>query len=168
MSDRDREAQLLLLKRAMVGGGLDNSSAGPPAVTTATAADQDGGSSKKQGRSSQQEAQAMRESGDGSSRSTVVLVTTDVCLKASPKELLPLGVPLLVQFDLARQKEAFQRRVSALCGSGKERRSAAWPSIIIDFVSAGEVAAFRTSETWTAGLVREMPVQVAEIFQPTA
>lgn len=158
-----------MLKRAMMGGGLDNSSAGPPAGATATAADQDGGSSKKQGRSSQEEAQAMRESGDGgSSRSTVVLVTTDVCLKASPKELLPLGVPLLVQFDLARQKEAFQRRVSALCGSGKERRSAAWPSIIIDFVSAGEVAAFRTSETWTAGLVREMPVQVAEIFQPTA
>jgi hypothetical protein len=34
----------------------------------------------------------------------VVLVTTDVCLKAAPKELLPLGLPLLVQYDLPASK----------------------------------------------------------------
>ncbi len=35
---------------------------------------------------------------------TTILATTDVCLKALSKDVLPLGLPLLLQYDLARQK----------------------------------------------------------------
>ena len=38
------------------------------------------------------------------SGAALVLVTTDPPLKAAPKELLPLGVSLLVQYDLPLQK----------------------------------------------------------------
>lgn len=38
------------------------------------------------------------------SGAAIVLVTTDPPLKAAPKELLPLGVALLIQYDLPLQK----------------------------------------------------------------
>ncbi len=56
------------------------------------------------------------------------------------------------------------RRVSAAFGGVKERRSAAGRSTVIDFVTAGEVAEFRNSETWFSGSIQEMPVHCADIF----
>lgn len=36
--------------------------------------------------------------------SSLVLVTTDACLKGLPKEVVPLGVPLLIQYHLPKTK----------------------------------------------------------------
>jgi len=35
---------------------------------------------------------------------SLVLATTDVCLKVVPKELLPIGLPLLIQYDIPPTK----------------------------------------------------------------
>ncbi|EFJ44976.1 hypothetical protein VOLCADRAFT_106205 [Volvox carteri f. nagariensis] len=91
-----------------------------------------------------------------------VLAVTDVCLKALPKELLPLGVSLLVEFDLPPSKEVYSRRVSALFGSGKDRRSQR--CVVIDMVEAGAIGAFRTLEGFAASPVMEMPVRVEDMF----
>ena len=62
------------------------------------------------------------------------------------------------------EQEIYLRRVSAAFGGVKERRSAVGRSTMIDFVTAGEVAEFRTSETWFSGNIQEMPVHCADIF----
>ncbi|GIL91088.1 hypothetical protein Vretimale_9503 [Volvox reticuliferus] len=93
-----------------------------------------------------------------------VLALTDVCLKAFPKELLPLGISLLVEFDLPPSKEVYMRRVSALFGSGKERRSQR--CVVIDMVEAGAIGAFRNLESFAASPVMEMPVRVGDMFAP--
>ncbi|GLC59546.1 hypothetical protein PLESTB_001499000 [Pleodorina starrii] len=91
-----------------------------------------------------------------------VLVITDVCLKALPKELLPLGVCLLVEFDLPPSKEVYSRRLSAVFGGGKDRRSAR--CVVVDMVEAGAIGAFRALESFTAGPVAEMPVRVGDML----
>lgn len=51
---------------------------------------------------------------------SLVLVTTDMCLKALPRELLPLGANLLIQYNLATRKVSFL--CSLVCyGSGPWR-----------------------------------------------
>ncbi|GIL65928.1 hypothetical protein Vafri_19560 [Volvox africanus] len=91
-----------------------------------------------------------------------VLALTDVCLKALPKELLPLGISLLVEFDLPPSKEVYTRRVSALFGSGKERRSQR--CVVVDMVEAGAIGVFRNLESFAASPVMEMPVRVGDMF----
>eukprot|EP00775_Hariotina_reticulata_P000796 gene796-1110_t len=51
----------------------------------------------------------------------LVLVTTDASVKGISKELTPLGLPLMIQFDLPASKEVLQRRLAAMFGSSKER-----------------------------------------------
>eukprot|EP00887_Chlorella_sp_A99_P001307 scaffold14.g1307.t1 len=46
-----------------------------------------------------------------------VLATTDACLRALPKEVLPLAPTLLVHYDLPLRKEAYVRRTTAVVGS---------------------------------------------------
>ncbi|MEW5299216.1 MAG: hypothetical protein WDW36_002251 [Sanguina aurantia] len=92
----------------------------------------------------------------------MVLVTTDVCLRSISKDSLPLGVPLVVQYDLPFKKEVYTRRLSTMFGGGKERR--AHRSIVIDFVVAGELASFRATERMS-GLIQELPVHAADIFE---
>ncbi|KXZ55248.1 hypothetical protein GPECTOR_3g388 [Gonium pectorale] len=91
-----------------------------------------------------------------------VLVLTDVCLKALPKELLPVGVSVLVEFDLPPSKEVYARRVSTLFGSGRDRRSQR--RVVIDMVEAGSIGAFRALESFVASPVLEMPVRVEDMF----
>jgi hypothetical protein len=60
-------------------------------------------------------------------------------------------------------QEVMTRRVAAGFGGGRERR--AGRQVVIDFVVAGEVSAFRQVERFTAPLVvSEMPVHVADVF----
>ncbi len=95
----------------------------------------------------------------------MVLVATDVCLKVAPKELLPLGMQLLVQFDLPPSKEVQQRRVSAVMGGSRERRQRPHPGpVVIDFVVAGELPLFRAVEDFSTAPIREMPVHVPDIL----
>jgi hypothetical protein len=48
-------------------------------------------------------------------------------------------------------------------GASKERRRG--KGVVIDFVVAGEVDAFRARERFTSGLIQEMPVRVPDILQ---
>ncbi|KAI8472627.1 MAG: hypothetical protein J3K34DRAFT_453765 [Monoraphidium minutum] len=98
-----------------------------------------------------------------SGRASLVLATTDVCLKALPKELLPIGLPLLIQYDIPTSKDAFTRRVSSVFGGSKERRRAQ-RCVVIDFVVAGELPAFRARERFSTAPVLEMPVHVPDIL----
>ncbi|GAX83694.1 hypothetical protein CEUSTIGMA_g11119.t1 [Chlamydomonas eustigma] len=98
------------------------------------------------------------------SPTALLLVTTDPPLRAAPKDFLPLGASLLIQYDLAPQKEVYLKRVAAAFGGGKERRNTK-RSTVVDFVAGGEVGAFRESESWFSGTIHEMPVHVADIFK---
>jgi translation initiation factor 4A len=93
-----------------------------------------------------------------------VLVASDICLKGIPRELLPLGLPLLIQYDLPSSKDVLSRRIGAVFGSSKERGRRAGKQVVIDFVAAGEVAAFRARERLSSAPVMEMPVHVPDIF----
>ncbi|KAF8058872.1 hypothetical protein HT031_005440 [Scenedesmus sp. PABB004] len=104
--------------------------------------------------------------GDGRS---LVLVASDACLRGLARELLPVGLPLLVNFDLPGSKDALSRRLAAVFGSSKERgrRGAgggAGACVAVDFVAAGEAAAFRARERLGGVAVQEMPVHVPDIF----
>jgi hypothetical protein len=60
-------------------------------------------------------------------------------------------------------QEVMARRISAVFGGGRERRGAR--STVIDFVVAGEVAAFRAVERFTSpAVIHEMPVHVGDLF----
>ncbi|KAG2448556.1 hypothetical protein HYH02_006447 [Chlamydomonas schloesseri] len=91
-----------------------------------------------------------------------VLASTDVCLKALPKELLPVGVSLVVEYELPPSKEVYSRRMQALFGGGKDRR--AQRCVVVDMVEAGAVGAFRALEGFAASPVLEMPVRVEDMF----
>lgn len=93
---------------------------------------------------------------------TYVLALTDVCLKALPRELLPVGLSLLIEYELPSSKEMYLRRLSALVGGGKDRRSGR--CCVVDMVEAGQAAAFRALEGFAAAPVLEMPVRVVDIF----
>ncbi|KAG2496134.1 hypothetical protein HYH03_005737 [Edaphochlamys debaryana] len=90
-----------------------------------------------------------------------VLVLTDVCTKVLPKELLPLGISLLVEYDLPPSKDLYTRRLS-LFGGGKDRRSQR--CVVVDLAEAGALAAFRALEGFAAAPVQELPVRVEEMF----
>eukprot|EP00882_Tetradesmus_deserticola_P012081 GHRQ01012797.1.p1 GENE.GHRQ01012797.1~~GHRQ01012797.1.p1 ORF type:complete len:269 (+),score=97.30 GHRQ01012797.1:742-1548(+) len=95
---------------------------------------------------------------------SLVLVASDVCLRGLPRELLPVGLPLLIQYDLPASKDVLSRRIGAVFGSSKERGRRAGRQVVIDFVAAGEVAAFRARERLSSAPVMEMPVHVPDIF----
>lgn len=95
---------------------------------------------------------------------SLVLVASDACLKGLPRDLLPLGLPLLIQYDLPASKDVLSRRIGAVFGSSKERGRRAGRQVVIDFVAAGEVAAFRARERLSSAPVMEMPVHVPDIF----
>ncbi|WIA19248.1 hypothetical protein OEZ85_003885 [Tetradesmus obliquus] len=95
---------------------------------------------------------------------SLVLVASDACLKGLPRDLLPLGLPLLIQYDLPASKDVLSRRIGAVFGSSKERGRRAGRQVVIDFVAAGEVAAFRARERLSSAPVMEMPVHVPDMF----
>lgn len=64
-------------------------------------------------------------------------------------------------------QDVLQRRLTAVFGSSKERaRRTGQRSrpVVIDFVVAGELAAFRARERFSNTPVLEMPVHVPDIF----
>jgi len=95
-------------------------------------------------------------------RGAQVMALTDVCLKTSGKQLQAAGVQLLVNFDMPTRKELYQRRLSCLPGAkgGRSARGGA----VVHLVVAGEVAAFRTIETYTLGTIMHAPVEISEIL----
>jgi hypothetical protein len=160
-------------------------------------------------------------------RASLVLATTDVCLKALPRDLLPLGLPLLIQFDIPPTKarpsvaaaatvaaapaphlgdlqarrppplwptrsrpsppaapptararaarappppappaaqDVFSRRVASVFGASKERRRSVQRAVVIDFIAAGEMPAFRARERFSTAPVLEMPVHVPDVL----
>lgn len=60
-------------------------------------------------------------------------------------------------------QDIFLRRISSMFGGSKERRRAV-KSVVIDFVVAGELPAFRARERYTSAPIHEMPVHVPDIF----
>lgn len=62
------------------------------------------------------------------------------------------------------QQETYSRRILTLLGSGKERKTWKGMSIIISFVVAHEIEAFRALEGFVTGPILEMPVHVADVF----
>lgn len=96
------------------------------------------------------------------------LVTTDVALKALPKEVLPLGLALLIHYDLPTRKDVLQRRISAVFGGGKERRGAVAGPLMVCFVVAGQVGEFRALERFSGGPIMEVPLHVPDMFKASA
>jgi len=61
-------------------------------------------------------------------------------------------------------QEVLQRRLACVFGSSKERSRRAGRLVTIDFVVAGQVAAFRNRERMSSVAVQEMPVHVPDVF----
>lgn len=68
-----------------------------------------------------------------------------------------LYVALLLQ-------EVFQRRLGCVFGSSKERSRRGNKLVVIDFVLAGQLAAFRERERMSGIVVQEMPVHVPDVI----
>ncbi len=94
-------------------------------------------------------------------RPLCALLTTDAPLRAVPKDLLPLSPTLLVNFDIPTRKEDYTRRVGAVLGG---RARAEGPRLALNFTEAGKVAELRQLEVFAEREVREMPVQVGDVF----
>lgn len=69
---------------------------------------------------------------------------------------LPLPLAALPQ-------EVYQRRVSSIFGASKQRRRGG-RGVVVDFVVAGQLAAFRARERFSSQPIHEMPVHVPDIF----
>lgn len=97
----------------------------------------------------------------------MIIVSTDAALRALPKELMPLpgNVPLVVQYDVAPRRDAYQRRVATVFGSGKDRSAAGGRRVVVSMASADELDVLRSYERlFPAGTVKELPVHALEIF----
>lgn len=91
-----------------------------------------------------------------------ILVSTDAGLKCVSREQLPLGLPVLLQYDLPAAKDAQQRRIAAVFGGSRERRGQ--KAVVVSFVVAGEVPRFRAFEALCGAPVQEMPVHVPDVW----
>jgi hypothetical protein len=60
------------------------------------------------------------------------------------------------------------RRMSSVFGGAKERRGTKGMYVVIDFVVAGFMDAFRELESFSVVPIQEMPVQVNDMFLTTA
>jgi hypothetical protein len=93
---------------------------------------------------------------------SVVVVASDACLRALPKPLTPLGLPLLLSLELPPSRDVLQRRLAAVFGGSRQRGRGR--AILIDLVSAGETAAFRTRERASSAPVSQMPLHAPDVF----
>ncbi|KAG2444878.1 hypothetical protein HXX76_001616 [Chlamydomonas incerta] len=159
LTEKERELALSNFRRGAFG---------PPAAAPGSAGPSTGGGGAA-GPADGGEAGSLRERGGldaGAAREVEqlpsVLATTDVTLKALPKELLPVGVSLVVEYELPPSKEVYSRRMQTLFGGGKDRR--AQRCVVVDMVEAGAVGAFRALEGFAATPVLEMPVRVEDMF----
>uniref|UniRef100_A0A6T8U2J1 Helicase C-terminal domain-containing protein n=1 Tax=Chlamydomonas leiostraca TaxID=1034604 RepID=A0A6T8U2J1_9CHLO len=161
MTDKEREFQVSHFKRlvaaqADAADGAGGSGGGMAASTASAQGAAAGGAASSQ-------SAAPADTSIAADESSLVLAATDVCLKTLPRELLPLGASLLIQYDMPHKKEVLARRMSSVFGGGRDRRGAA--PITIHFVVAGEAAQFRAVEKYTApAMIAEMPVHVADVF----
>jgi translation initiation factor 4A len=91
-----------------------------------------------------------------------IYVTTDPCLKVLSKENTPLQPALLINYDPPAKKEIHLRRIGNTVGN---RSTAAGRRLVIHFVVAGHIEAFRAVEEFAGDKpILEMPVHVADIF----
>ncbi|PNH00687.1 hypothetical protein TSOC_013475, partial [Tetrabaena socialis] len=128
MTEKERELALLDFRRsafgappaagsaAIVEAAAAAAAAAPPPPGAAAASPISSAPAGSAGPAAHHQA---REAG----AAAAVLVLTDVCLKALPKDQLPVGVSLVVEFELPPTKEVYLRRLSALFGGGKDRRA---------------------------------------------
>lgn len=61
-------------------------------------------------------------------------------------------------------QEVLQRRLGCVFGTSKERSKKGSRLVVIDFVVAGQLAAFRSRERMSSLTVQEMPVHVPDVF----
>eukprot|EP01025_Chloroclados_australasicus_P057554 TRINITY_DN71818_c0_g1_i1.p3 TRINITY_DN71818_c0_g1~~TRINITY_DN71818_c0_g1_i1.p3 ORF type:complete len:119 (-),score=13.18 TRINITY_DN71818_c0_g1_i1:255-611(-) len=93
-----------------------------------------------------------------------LLVATDLALKNINKEHLPLNTQLLISYDIPLKKDIYQKRLNSVFGGSKERTDKTALSIVVFFVVAGEMEAFRALENMSQVSIQEMHVQPADIF----
>lgn len=102
-----------------------------------------------------------------------VLATTDTALRLVPRDALPAGASLLIQYDLPPAPEPGSvrggggggARVSTLLRGSQGKQRSGRPGVVISFVTAGPTAV--ALREYAAGLDRRvapMPIRVAEIF----
>ncbi|GFR39632.1 hypothetical protein Agub_g98 [Astrephomene gubernaculifera] len=156
LTEKERELALTNFRRS----AFETPAPAPNGASDATAASEKEGAPESEG-AERGFAGGQEQQGAGE-QPVCVLAITDVCLKALPKELLPLGLGVLVEFDLPPSKEVYTRRISTLFGGGRDRRSQR--CVVVDMVEAGSIAAFRLLESFVAGQVQEVPVRVGDIF----
>jgi hypothetical protein len=108
--------------------------------------------------------------------SSLVLVSTDVCIKVLAREGgQQLGTTLLIQYELPAKREHLQRRMAAAFGTAATHAaldsaaSHGTRHIVISFVLAGEIPAFRTLEKMAYPTpILEVPVHVGDMFAANA
>jgi hypothetical protein len=61
-------------------------------------------------------------------------------------------------------QDVYVRRILSTFGGAKERRGVRSAQVVIDFVVAGLLGAFRELEGFSLSPVQEMPVQVNDMF----
>lgn len=71
---------------------------------------------------------------------------------------------VLTHHAVALLQEVLQRRLACVFGSSKERSRKGSRLVVIDFLAAGQLAAFRNRERMTSLAVQEMPVHVPDVF----
>mmetsp|Transcript_43126 Transcript_43126/g.102370 ORF Transcript_43126/g.102370 Transcript_43126/m.102370 type:complete len:247 (-) Transcript_43126:1748-2488(-) len=98
-----------------------------------------------------------------------VLAVTDVCCRATQRELQGTGIRLLISYDLPLRKDVHQRRLSALFGPKGKRGGGRPPPgasrSVLHVVAAGEARVFREIEQYTGAPIVEVPVRVSDMLR---
>ena len=87
--------------------------------------------------------------GGGCGGGANVLVMTDTCMPSAAVGEAPLGVPLLVNHDLPRTKEAYARRVRLALGGGGSAGTTT--RAVVNIVASAEAKALRAMESVIGG-----------------
>ena len=108
---------------------------------------------------------------DVPARGACVIAATDACLPWAAVGEPPLGVPLLVNFELPGAKDSYARRVHATLGVGARSSavggmlgggggSSMRARVVLNVVAAADAATLRAMETAVDGAIEEMPMDL--------
>ena len=94
-----------------------------------------------------------------------VLVATDACLPSAAVGEAPLALPVLVNFGLPRDREAYARRVKTALGGGGGTAgvgNTAGARVVVNIVLASDVENLRAMET-DEREIAEMPIDLLHL-----
>ena len=94
-----------------------------------------------------------------------VLVATDACLPSAAVGEAPLALPILVNFGLPRDREAYARRVKTALGGGGGTTgvgNTAGARVVVNIVLASDVENLRAMET-DEREIAEMPIDLLHL-----